>query len=284
MRFHRFELTTTAAIALLWLSWVDPTASADAIEGYTVTNLGSGPITMATSGGNMVPIAVAGANTSYTPFVSVSNGQATYPFPVTPDARVVQTQGNTPSFPLPVAAPVNSPDAYGNPANVYSFAAGPLMNANRVAVAVDIAGVNGHESWGTAYVVHQNADGSWGTPTVLWAGGSAYNGGMPTAGGVSIVGINNLNQVLGTTTPQFGSSPQEAVVYDLAKQSLTAFSTVTDSAGIVYTNLNPYAIDDQGRILLQGTAFPSGALDTLLLTPAGVPLPPSRRQSRARWR
>ena len=86
---------------------------------------------------------------------------------------------------------------------------------------------------------------------------------------MSIVGINNLGQVLGTTSNPYGNNPASAVVYNPTMQTLTNLTNVTDSAGNTYLNAVPYAIDDHGRILLQASEWPTGAQDTLLLTPAG---------------
>jgi PEP-CTERM motif-containing protein len=264
------------------LGTVSSTAQADPIAGYTVTNLGSGPITLSTSNGGTVPVDFGGTFYGYyggsyssltngAPVVSVSNGQATYAFAFTPDTFLAQNQANMSNFPLGVAAPVNSSDTYGNPAYAYSFVSYALMNSKGMVAAVDIAGVDGHWSRGTAYTVQQNAGGSWGWPTTLWSA-TGDGTGDRTSGGTSIVGINNLNQVLGTTGDNNGNP--NTVLYDLTTHTLTNFLNLIDAAGNAYIGIKPYAIDDQGRILSQGNAFPSGVEDTLLLTPVGVSADP----------
>jgi hypothetical protein len=291
MRNPRQGMTARFLTALLVLGSSAPAVFADPIAGYTVTNLGSGPITLTTGNGSSVPIDFSGSFygnyggslttiTGGAPVVSVSNGEASYSFTFTPDTPLAANQGRTSSFPLAIAAPVNDGYTYGNPANAYSYAFGPyLMNSHGLVAAVDTAGVDGHYTSGTAYTVQQNANGSWGAVTTLWSGGQQV---LPSSTGVSVVGINNLNQILGTTSSIYGNNPAAAVVYDLTTHTLTNLTNVTDAAGNLYQNTVPYAIDDQGRILLHGTEWPSGAQDTLLLTPIGqsvdeipVPEPPS---------
>jgi hypothetical protein len=271
-------------IAFLMLGSGATAALADPIGGYTVTNLGSGPITLTTGNGSTVSADFSrgfygyygGSNTTITggaPVVSVSNGQAAYSFTFTPDTLVATNQGNTGAFPLAVAAPIYDGFTYGNPANAFSFVIGTsLMNSQGLVAAVDTAGVYGHYAGGTAYTVQENANGSWGAPTTLWSGSSQVNFGVPGGTGVNVVGINNLNQILGTTSNIYGNNPAAAVVYDTATHTLTSLTNLTDAAGNLYQNNVPYAIDDQGRILLKGTEFPTGAQDTLLLTPIGQPV------------
>jgi hypothetical protein len=258
-------------------------ARADPIATYTVTNLGSGPITLATSNGGAVPVDFSGRFYGYyggsltsvtngAAVVAVSNGQAPYAFTFTPDTPLAPNQGIMSGIPLGVPAPVNAGTTYGNPANAFSFVSAALMNSQGMVAALDLAGVNGHSGWGSVYTVQRNADGTWGWPATLWSASGYWNGGLPTSAGASLVGINKLNQVLGTTGDQYGNA--NTVVYDLTRNTLTGLSNLVDAAGTSYTNTKPYAIDDQGRILLQGIAFPSGAEETLLLTPDGVSAEP----------
>jgi hypothetical protein len=257
-----------------------PAAIADPASGYTVTNLGAGPITLTTSNGSTVPVNFEGSFYGYyggsfttatggAPVVSVSNGQASYSFSFTPDT-LAPYQGNFNSFPLPVAAPTNDGFTYGNPANAYSNVTGwLLMNSQGRVATVDTSGVSGHWVAGTAFTVQENANGSFGGPTTIWSGGEQI---LPVNSGVSIIGINNLNQVLGTTNNIYGNNPAAAVVYDSATHTLTNLTNVFDSTGKLYQNSVPYAIDDQGRILLRAIEWPTGAQDTLLLTPVGQPV------------
>ncbi len=281
MRNPRRGLCSCLLTALFVLCSNPPAALADPISGYTVTNLGSGPITLTTSNGTTVPVNFSGpfygyyggsltSVTSGAPVVSVSNGNASYSFAFTPDTPLAPNQGVMSGFPLANAAPTNDPLTYGNPINAFSYVPGTsLMNSQGLVAAADTYGTSGHWVAGTAYTVQENASASFGAPTPIWSGTTQVNGGESLSTGVSIVGINNLGQVLGTTSNPYGNNPPAAVVYNPTTQTLTNLTNVTDSAGNSYLNAVPYAIDDQGRILLQASEWPTGALDTLLLTPAG---------------
>ena len=280
MRTRRLGICSRLAIAILAFSTIARAAQADPIgAAYTVTNLGAGPITLSTAGGTTVPADLNGVfygyyNGSYTsltggaPVVSVSNGQQSYAFGFTPDTVMTPTNG-TINIPLAVAAPIYAGDTNGIPSNAYSYVTAAIMNANGLVAAVDGAGVYGHSGWGTAYTVQQNPNGSFGALTTMWSGSSQDNGGQYTTGGVRIVGMNNAGTVLGTSSDNYNAY---AVVYNSTTHSLTSLINVMDAAGTIYDNVAPYAIDDQGRLLVQGTSWPSGARDTLLLTPVGLPV------------
>jgi hypothetical protein len=282
VRNPRHGMSSCLLTALLVLCSNLPAALADPISGYTVTNLGSGPITLTTSNGTTVPVDSSGSFYGYyggsltsvtggAPVVSVSNGQASYSFAFTPDTPLAPNQGVMSGFPLANAAPTYDGFTYGNPANAFSYVPGTaLMNSQGLIAAADTYGVSGHWVAGTAYTVQENANGSFGAPTPTWSGTQQVNGGESLATGVNIVGLNNLGQVLGTTSNPYGNNPAAAVVYNPTMQTLTNLTNFTDSAGNMYLNSVPYAIDDQGRILLQASEWPTGAMDTLLLTPTSV--------------
>ena len=279
MRSFILQRRSGFVTAILILSRFISTARADALTpSYTVTDLGSGNITATAANGTVIQnlISFAGgqgnqeltATASGSPIVSISNGQSAYSFNVTPAISLNPNQGNLANFPVPIPAPVNSSDTYGNPANAYSVPLQPIMNANGVVVAIDSAGVSGHEGMGTAYSVQQNADGSWGTPTIMWGGNTQFTG-LPTPAGLSVTGINNLNQVLGEMGVGGFSNDiaTNAVVYDIGTHSLINLSNYLSPQG--YHDIHPIAIDDQGRILLWA-ALGTTSEDTVLLTPSGL--------------
>jgi hypothetical protein len=208
------------------LGAIDSRARADSItSSYTVTNLGSGTITLWGSNGSSVSVdptsvlygtfasALSSAGNGGQ-IISVSNGRVSYPFAFVPDAALTTHQGNMSNFPLAVSAPVSNPLAYGNPLNAYSIVLNPLANANGTVAAIDSAGVFGHFGAEIAYCVQRNADGSWGAPNVIWSG-IGQNEQGPNLGGVTIAGINNMNQVLGTMGVDSADSLKNAVMYDI---------------------------------------------------------------------
>lgn len=164
---------------------------------------------------------------------------------------------------------MGDPFTYGNPLNAYSVTSNPLMNANGITVAIDSAGVYGHFGTESVNFAQRNADGTWGPLSNAWIGTIQYGGG-PNVGGVTIAGINNLNQIIGTMTGT--SNLSNAVLYDIGSHTLTNLSTLPALAG--FLNIEPVAIDDLGRILVEASPAPGSAVQTeqtLLLTPSGVP-------------
>src|SRR5262249_31933874 len=153
---------------IIVLCALDSTACADAItSSYTITNLGSGTITLSASNASSVP--VDRTSVSYGTFasalwsvanggqiLSVSNGQISYPFAFVPDAALTPYQGNMSNFPLAVRVPVSNPLTYGNPLNAYSIVFNPLANANGTVVAIDSAGVFGHFGAASVYYVQRS--------------------------------------------------------------------------------------------------------------------------------
>jgi hypothetical protein len=268
---------------LLLLGATDSTAKADPITpSYTVTDLGSGNATLSTSAGGSIPVnltapfdgsfaSVVSSAANGAQITSVSDGQATYPFAFAPSTVLTSYQGIMTNFPLAVAPPVNGPGSYGDPAFAYSTVFSPSMNANGIVVAIDSAGVYGHQGESSVYYVQRNADGSWGLPNVVWTGTTQFGQG-PNIGGVVIAGINNLNQIVGLNYNPNYPSLYNAVLYDIGTHTLTNLSALPGLAG--YTNIVPIAIDDQGRILVEASPVPGSGVQseqTLLLTPAGGP-------------
>ena len=80
------------------------------------------------------------------------------------------------NLPLPVAAPINAiMDTYGNPANAFAYVAERCHERQGwVVAAVENFGVNDHWLLSVAYFVGLNANGSWGSPTVMWSGNEQF--------------------------------------------------------------------------------------------------------------
>jgi len=268
MRPVDFRSFLTALATTFLMGGIAATAQADPISPtYTITDLGTGNISLSTASGNTIPVSNAYANS---PIVSVSNGQTAYAFPVTPATVLVPGQGAMANFPSIQSAPVADTLAYGNPNNAFSTVTSAIENANGIVAAMDYAGTNGHDGTGEAYYVQQTGNGTWSAPVGIW-GGDTQNFQNLTHGGLSVVGINKLNEILGTMGTNYGPNTTDTVLYNIATHTLTDFT----ASGILanYSDPTPIAIDDQGRILLQATSFSTTAgisEHTLLLTPAGV--------------
>ena len=122
-------------------------------------------------------------------------------------------------------------------------------------------------------LLFQHGSGStWTQPVSLWSGIEQPQG--PNPGGTTIDGINKLNQVIGTMAVTTGSAlTSNAVLYNINTGTLTNLSSLPAWSG--FLNIQPIAIDDQGRILVQGSPVPGSGYQTeqtLLLTPAGLPI------------
>ncbi len=281
MRYANFRTCSRLVTAIALLGAVVSTAHADAITpSYTVTDLGTGTVTATAANGSAIAIdsvqgnqmLSAAANGSQ--ILTVSNGQSVYAFNLSPVTVLNPNQPSMANFPLIESAPVWEPNTHGNPSNAFSIVTSAAENASGIVVATDYAGVYGYTSQGEAYYVQQSGNGTWGVPVAMWGGNTQFF--SQTSGGMSVTGINNLNQVLGT----MGVDPQyeigtNAVLYNINTHSLINLSNYLLSLpqSPIYNNLAPLAIDDQGRILLSATSFSSEtgfSQVTLLLTPDGV--------------
>ncbi len=268
-RVFFFFLALTSILATAHADPISPT--------YTVTNLGSGAITITAANGSTVPVdygATSGDLATLLPaaanggqIVSVSNGQMAYPFTLTPTTPLNANTGIMTSFPLAQLPPINGNGTYGDPANAYSVLVGPaLTNANGIVAAINSAGVNGHESTEVAEYSVRNPNGSWSSPVVIWSGSIQYS---QSPNGVAITGINNANQIIGTASLGYAGE-WNAFLYNVNTHTLTNLSTLPALTG--YINILPIAIDDQGRILAEASPTPGFGYteQTFLLTPAGV--------------
>jgi hypothetical protein len=256
VRCSYFRTCSRILTAIVLLSVAVSPALADPMPpSYTLTDLGAGNAAFSTdASGNGIVIA--------------PGGQVGYAFPRTQIGLPNGGLGNAANFPLAQPAPVWDPMTYGNPSNAYSYSQGGLMNANGIAVAVDYYGVTDHYATGEAYFVQRNADGSWGIPVAMWYGQGQFPFGSSVPG-VSIEGINKLNQVLGTMTGNMLRGATDAALYNIYTGKLTDLSNLGPLSGH-YSNVQPIGIDDLGRILLEATPVNGGPEHALLLTPDGV--------------
>ena len=153
-----------------------------------------------------------------------------------------------------------------------------MSNGSGIIVAINTAGVYGHEGSSESYFVKQGPDGTWGTPTAMWSGGVEFQG-TPTPGEASITGMNKLNEVLGVGSDgSLNGSPSglglpQTYLYNLNTNSLLNLSTLNVLLAGGWNNIAPIAIDNQGRILVEASESPvtGDRLEhTILLTPEGV--------------
>ncbi len=261
MRFLNLCSFISMATSVLVLGIVSPSARADPLTTFTLTDLGPGNPTFAAGG-----IVIAG------------DGQTAYAFRRTQDTSFTTPQSFPANFPLltPPPSPYTSPDAYGDPLNVYSTVLGSVVsNGDGLYVAIDASGVAGHQGTSEVYGVTQNPGGTWGAPTGMWTGGSQFNG-EASPGLASITGVNKLNEVLGVgadPTATNGAGLPQTYLYNAGTNSLLNLATLGVLQAGGWNNIMPVAIDDQGRILLEAGAPPtsgSTAEHFLLLTPQGV--------------
>jgi hypothetical protein len=236
------------------------------VQGYLVTDLGAGPPTFTTdASGNGIVIGPDG----HTAYAFPQIGHSTY--------EGVSGQGVLAQIPLLDPPPTFSPDAYGVPANAFAYVQRAVMNASGMTAVLEVTGVAGHWYAGDTYYVQHNADGSWGTPARIFSGPTIVDGSTqnslvsPQQLGVSLAGINNLNQVLGFL--QYGSNPSQSgpFVYTVSTHTAVQFGNLNGN----YLNVQPIAIADNGELILQGQPVATGGPDhTLLLTLDGGPPTP----------
>jgi hypothetical protein len=257
MRRNRDSRSLKIAASLVILGFAAASAQADpiTIPGYTVTDLGT-----------VTPTIATGANGSGV--LNATNGQV-YAFPQTPNSVLPSGLGHMPNLPLPFSAPVNDPNTYGNPANAFAYVQSAVMNANGVVAAVESSGVGGHYGIDTAFVVQMNSNGSWSLPIQIWQGNPQFLSVPPVFPGNLVVGINNLNQILGSMGTGGQDNSTDAMLYNVNSHAVTDLSTQLLAVG--YNNLQPLALDDDGRILLSATSFSQSlhslTTDNLLLIP-----------------
>ena len=248
---------------------------------YTITNLGSGNITLNTAGGGS---SVFNAGSGPGPdsvyyatdqFVSVSNGQSTYSFVATPSSNLsIQAMNNIPS---------ELPDgryAYG------SYYQSGLINSNGAAVFIgqDHPTNNGESGIydEAAYAAQRNSNGTWSQPVALGLNFSEVN--AVANGSINVVGINPANQAL-IFTQYVNDYGNNAYLYNFNTHTLTDLGALPAITTGLYGRLTPIAIDNQGQVLLEAYQFtdPGGVPETLLLTPSGEPSNPLPTPEPATW-
>ena len=159
-----------------------------------------------------------------------------------------------------------------------------VMNGNGVVAAVENYGVNDHWLLSVAYFVGLNANGSWGSPTVMWSGNEQFG---LTYQPPLLLGLSGNNQVLGSMgAGSYYDTGTDVAVYNINSHTLTNLSTLLGSAGSGgiyqsggdYVINQPIALDEEGRILLSAYPFPlslpGNQPTNLLLTPDGLSAAP----------
>jgi len=233
------------------------------VQGYTVTDLGAGSPTFSTdSSGNGVVVA--------------PDGHTAYAFPqyAIPASSAGVGQGMLATLPLLDPPPTYSPDTYGNPSNAFAYIRSAFMNAKGVAAVLEVTGVTGHWYQGDAYYVRETANGTWGVPVRMFSGltdfdGSALPSHVSTQQlGISVAGINNLNQVLGSIQTGPNSWQSGPFVYNINTRTSVQLGNLNGN----YLNVQPIAIADNSSLVVEGQPFATGGPEhALLLTVDGGP-------------
>ncbi len=250
---------------------------------YTAIDLGTGNPTLGTGSG--------GIGT-----VTGSNG-LTYMFNPVQSFLPAQWQNTTQGVPAG-PAPVWSPFTYGDPNYAYSYSNLAVMNSQGLAVGINHSGVDGQLENSEAFLTQLQPNGTWGTPTPLWSGTTAYAVGQSFLG---IYGITPNGQVLGTgvPTPGGGTNYDEVLLlYDAKTQTLTNLTSLIDSMKWSNTPMLPDGLsptwlvnglvarlDNDGRILVQ--AYQLGGDESephnVLLLPLGLDVDPLVVPEPATW-
>jgi hypothetical protein len=207
--------------------------------------------------------------------VAAPDGRTTFAFPQSSTVPFGGAPGQPalPNLPLIDAPPTYSPDTYGNRANAFAYVQTSVMNSNGIAAVVEVNGVNGHWCVGDAYYTQASAGWTWSAPVRIFQGFTDFDGAaLPYHAsaqqlGVSIAGINSLNQVLGFAQYGPNSSQEGPFVYKINSQTLLQLGDLNGN----YLNVQPVAIADNGALLLEGQSAAAGGGDhALLLTPDGL--------------
>jgi hypothetical protein len=191
--------------------------------------------------------------------VRVSDGQTSYPFTFTPPTIVTSDPSIRNSIPL--YTPFNA--SFDSSKYLVNMA----MNANGFVAAVEDVSSVGETYQGVAYFVQRNPDGSWGSPSGMWAGPFRDAFG-PDNEGPTILGINKMNEAVGIMYDPSYPYSSNAALFNMNTGVLTNLSSLSILSKYVY--IYPLAIDDLGRILLEADPVSDGPEQTLLLTPDGV--------------
>jgi hypothetical protein len=209
---------------------------------YSITNLGSGDITLTTASGSTFTAVIPGgagilASGATSQLASVSNGQVSYSFSTTPETTLVQGQGALSNVPLNLdSGALTGPFGYSGP-NVSGFS-----NVNgyaAVVVSYQIANFgNDALQFATINPIGSNGEVNWSQGASII---SSPNNGLD-GGYITITGINAANQALVGTS--FGTMPFDSLIYSLSSKSVTDLDTLPAITAGGYSNLKPVAIDD----------------------------------------
>jgi len=259
--FH-LATATILLVAATSAAHADPITS----DGYTITDLGPGTPTFSTdSNGNGIVIA--------------PNGQVSYSFPQTPNTALTPGQGIMANFPQ---LPTHPGDGdYGDPAYDFNRVTSAIMNSNGLVAATNQAGVAGHLYTGSAFAIQYNADGSWGQPLFFFTSGPLMDGSGGNGNGFFVVGLSKSNEILiyNPFNWSVGSATttSSAIVYSANTNTTTDLVKVLSALSGSLSNVQPLAIDDQGRIVLTAQTYNPNAPESsafqqinFLLTPEGV--------------
>lgn len=180
-----------------------------------------------------------------------------------------------------MAAPVDSPDTYGNPNYAFTNSTLGAINSQGLAVGLDNYGVAGHLANTEAFATQLQPNGTWGPVTPLWSGLPDFgNGGT----GSGILGISPTGQILGYGyTPEGVAEYSESYggsatlfVYDSTHQTLTNLTQLINgtmsASGVNWILDGPDgSMDDEGRIIVYAYDGYPGSVHSLLLVPEGLP-------------
>ena len=137
---------------------------------------------------------------------------------------------------------------------------------------------------GIAYAVQQGAGGAWGEPTTITTSAATLLGAeYYKPGDLRIAGLNAANQVLVGTAYDSNFDVQ---VYNFNTNSLTDLGELPAVKAGNYFDLLPFAIDDQGQVLVYADQWSStlGPVQcTLLLTPGDVAPDPVSAPEPTAW-
>ena len=243
-------------VAMMMVATVE--ARADAIQGYTVTDLGVGEARLAKdASGNGVVIA--------------PDGIMNYAFPRLGTGHGVDPRALAGSLPALTNAPVWDTMTYGNPKYAYSYflPQGAFLDNHGDFIGTDNVGVSGHSASASSAVLfsERKSDGTFAPLTTLW--GSPSN--LDTYGQIAqVLSINRNDQLLGATNHWGSSYLRDFLVYDLKSRSETMLSPYLGS----WIPSAAIALDDQGRILMLADSQDGKSRHSLLLSPNGSTIKP----------
>jgi hypothetical protein len=254
----------TALLASLLANVLASSAHGDpiTIPGYSVTNLGTGtPMFSTDAAGNGI--------------LTTGSGQV-YAWQPTNSTVLTEAQiqaGNYPFGPNPYA---NDLLTYGNPANAYQIVVNAIENSNGLVAATIASGVSGHYGYASVVPVQVGSNGTWTISPVAegWSSNEQFLGSPSTVPGL-VVGLNNLNQILGNMgVDPFRYFTTDPVIYNVGTHTLTDLATLFyANPQDTFANFQAISLDADGRILLSATDNnPQTGFDAvdLLLTPTEI--------------